>query len=94
MLFEVTKNGYSLIGVTLDRPCSITTINVADANRMLNWAFSLVGNRGADRRPKDPEVGWYGFAFRCMQPGTSNVAIQQALMACCDEGAVPRVGDG
>ena len=24
----------------------------------------------------------------------AKVAIQQAFMACCDEGAVPRVGDG
>lgn len=39
LLFEASRNGYSLIGVTLDSPGSITTINVADAVRLLNWAF-------------------------------------------------------
>jgi D-alanyl-D-alanine carboxypeptidase (penicillin-binding protein 5/6) len=40
LLFEATRNGYSLIGVTLDSPGSITTANSADATRILNWAFS------------------------------------------------------
>ncbi len=41
LLFEVTRNGYSVIGVTLHSPGSITSLNVADATRILNWAFSL-----------------------------------------------------
>jgi D-alanyl-D-alanine carboxypeptidase (penicillin-binding protein 5/6) len=41
LLFEATRNGYSVIGVTLDSPGTITTINSADATRILNWAFSL-----------------------------------------------------
>jgi hypothetical protein len=40
-MFEATKDGYSLIGVTLDSPGSISTINVADAARMLNWLSAL-----------------------------------------------------
>jgi serine-type D-Ala-D-Ala carboxypeptidase (penicillin-binding protein 5/6) len=41
LLFEATRNGYSVIGVTLDSPGSINTVNVADPTRVLNWAFSL-----------------------------------------------------
>jgi D-alanyl-D-alanine carboxypeptidase (penicillin-binding protein 5/6) len=41
LLFEVTRNGYSVIGVTLHSPGSITNPNRADATRILNWAFSL-----------------------------------------------------
>ncbi|MGH3200426.1 MAG: D-alanyl-D-alanine carboxypeptidase family protein [Streptosporangiaceae bacterium] len=41
LLFEATRNGYSVIGVTLDSPGSITTVDAADATRLLNWAFSL-----------------------------------------------------
>jgi serine-type D-Ala-D-Ala carboxypeptidase (penicillin-binding protein 5/6) len=41
LLFEVTRNGYSIIGVTLHSPGSITNLNRADATRILNWAFSL-----------------------------------------------------
>ena len=41
LLFEATRNGYSVIGVTLDSPGSIDTVNTADATRVLNWAFSL-----------------------------------------------------
>jgi serine-type D-Ala-D-Ala carboxypeptidase (penicillin-binding protein 5/6) len=41
LLFEATRNGYSVIGVTLHSPGSITSLNVADATRILNWAFSL-----------------------------------------------------
>ena len=40
LLFEATRNGYSVIGVTLDSPGSIDTVNSADATRILNWAFS------------------------------------------------------
>ena len=39
LLFEASRNGYSLIGVTLDGPGSITTADTADAIRLLNWAF-------------------------------------------------------
>ncbi len=41
LLFEATRNGYSVIGVTLHSPGSISSPNVADATRILNWAFSL-----------------------------------------------------
>jgi D-alanyl-D-alanine carboxypeptidase (penicillin-binding protein 5/6) len=41
LLFEATRNGYSVIGVALHSPGSITTIDSADATRILNWAFSL-----------------------------------------------------
>jgi serine-type D-Ala-D-Ala carboxypeptidase (penicillin-binding protein 5/6) len=43
LLFEASRNGHILIGVTLHSPGSITSINVADATRILNWAFSLPG---------------------------------------------------
>jgi D-alanyl-D-alanine carboxypeptidase (penicillin-binding protein 5/6) len=39
LLFEATRNGYSVIGVTLHSPGSITAVNRADATRILNWAF-------------------------------------------------------
>ncbi len=39
LLFEASRNGYFLIGVTLDGPGSITTADTADAIRLLNWAF-------------------------------------------------------
>jgi serine-type D-Ala-D-Ala carboxypeptidase (penicillin-binding protein 5/6) len=42
LLFEATRNGYSVIGVTLHSPGSISSLNVADATRILNWAFSLL----------------------------------------------------
>ena len=41
LLFEATRNGRSLIGVTLDSPGVGTTVNGADPARLLNWAFSL-----------------------------------------------------
>ena len=41
LLFEATRNGRSLIGVTLDSPGVGTTVNAADPTRLLNWAFSL-----------------------------------------------------
>ncbi len=41
LLFEATRNGYSVIGVTLHSPGSISDLNRADATRILNWAFSL-----------------------------------------------------
>jgi serine-type D-Ala-D-Ala carboxypeptidase (penicillin-binding protein 5/6) len=44
LLFEVTRRGLSLIGVNLDSPGVATTVNGADATRMLNWAFSLPGS--------------------------------------------------
>jgi D-alanyl-D-alanine carboxypeptidase (penicillin-binding protein 5/6) len=40
LLFEATRNGHSVIGVTLHSPGSISTINSADAIRILNWAFA------------------------------------------------------
>ena len=43
LLFEVTRGGRSFIGVSLDSPGVGTTVNGADATRMLNWAFSLPG---------------------------------------------------
>jgi len=43
LLFEVTRGGRSFIGVNLDSPGVGTTVNGADATRMLNWAFSLPG---------------------------------------------------
>jgi serine-type D-Ala-D-Ala carboxypeptidase (penicillin-binding protein 5/6) len=43
LLFEASRHGHILIGVTLHSPGSITSINVADATRILNWAFSLPG---------------------------------------------------
>jgi len=39
LLFEATRNGYSVIGVTLDSPGTISTPNPFDATRVLNWAF-------------------------------------------------------
>jgi serine-type D-Ala-D-Ala carboxypeptidase (penicillin-binding protein 5/6) len=43
LLFEVTRGSRSFIGVNLDSPGVGTTVNGADATRMLNWAFSLPG---------------------------------------------------
>jgi D-alanyl-D-alanine carboxypeptidase (penicillin-binding protein 5/6) len=43
LLFEATRDGRSLIGVTLDSPGSITKANTADPTRILNWAFGLPG---------------------------------------------------
>ena len=43
LLFEVTRGARSFIGVNLDSPGVGTTVNGADAIRMLNWAFSLPG---------------------------------------------------
>ena len=43
LLFEASRKGHILIGVTLHSPGSISSINVADATRILNWAFSLPG---------------------------------------------------
>jgi serine-type D-Ala-D-Ala carboxypeptidase (penicillin-binding protein 5/6) len=40
LLFEATRNGYSVIGVTLDSPGSIDAVDVGDPTRVLNWAFS------------------------------------------------------
>lgn len=41
LLFEATRGGRSFIGVNLGSPGVGTTVNGADATRMLNWAFSL-----------------------------------------------------
>ena len=43
LLFEATRNGHSVIGVTLHSPGSISTVNLGDATRILNWAFSDLG---------------------------------------------------
>jgi D-alanyl-D-alanine carboxypeptidase (penicillin-binding protein 5/6) len=43
LLFEASRNGHIIIGVTLHSPGSISSLNVADATRILNWAFSLPG---------------------------------------------------
>jgi len=43
LLFEVIRGGRSFIGVNLDSPGVGTTVNGADATRILNWAFSLRG---------------------------------------------------
>ncbi len=40
LLFEATRHGRSVIGVTLDSPGVGTTVNGADATRVLDWAFS------------------------------------------------------
>ena len=40
LLFEATRNGRSVIGITLHSPGSISPINPADAIRILNWAFA------------------------------------------------------
>ena len=40
LLFEATRHGHTVIGVTLHSPGSISSVNPADATRMLNWAFS------------------------------------------------------
>jgi D-alanyl-D-alanine carboxypeptidase (penicillin-binding protein 5/6) len=40
LLFEAVRNGRVLIGVTLDSPGTGSTVNGADATRILNWAFS------------------------------------------------------
>lgn len=40
LLFEATRDGRTFIGVNLDSPGVGTTVNGADATRMLNWAFS------------------------------------------------------
>jgi len=43
LLFEASRHGHIVIGVTLHSPGSITSISVGDATRILNWAFSLPG---------------------------------------------------
>ena len=43
LLFAATRDGRTFIGVSLDSPGVGTTVNGADATRMLNWAFSLPG---------------------------------------------------
>jgi D-alanyl-D-alanine carboxypeptidase (penicillin-binding protein 5/6) len=43
LLFEASRHGHIVVGVTLHSPGSITSINVGDATRILNWAFSLPG---------------------------------------------------
>jgi serine-type D-Ala-D-Ala carboxypeptidase (penicillin-binding protein 5/6) len=40
LLFEATRHGQSVIGVTLHSPGSIRSVNPADATRILNWAFN------------------------------------------------------
>ena len=40
LLFEATRHGHTVIGVTLHSPGSISSVNPADATRILNWAFS------------------------------------------------------
>ncbi len=44
LLFEATRNGVTLIGVTLDSPGPGPTVNGADATRILNWAYSRLGS--------------------------------------------------
>jgi D-alanyl-D-alanine carboxypeptidase (penicillin-binding protein 5/6) len=41
LLFEASRHGHIVLGVTLHSPGSITSINIGDAIRILNWAFSL-----------------------------------------------------
>jgi D-alanyl-D-alanine carboxypeptidase (penicillin-binding protein 5/6) len=43
LLFEASRHGHIILGVTLHSPGSITSINIGDATRILNWAFSLPG---------------------------------------------------
>jgi serine-type D-Ala-D-Ala carboxypeptidase (penicillin-binding protein 5/6) len=43
LLFEASRQGHIIIGVTLHSPGSISSLNVADATSLLNWAFSLPG---------------------------------------------------
>jgi serine-type D-Ala-D-Ala carboxypeptidase (penicillin-binding protein 5/6) len=43
LLFEASRKGHIIIGVTLHSPGSISSLNLADATRILNWAFSLPG---------------------------------------------------
>jgi len=43
LLFEASRHGHIVIGVTLHSPGSITSISIGDATRILNWAFSLPG---------------------------------------------------
>jgi serine-type D-Ala-D-Ala carboxypeptidase (penicillin-binding protein 5/6) len=43
LLFEATRDGHTFIGVNLDSPGVGSTVNGADATRMLNWAFRLPG---------------------------------------------------
>ena len=40
LLFEATRHGHTVIGVTLHSPGSISSVNSTDATRILNWAFS------------------------------------------------------
>ena len=40
LLFEATRHGHTVIGVTLHSPGSISSVNSADATRILNWAFN------------------------------------------------------
>jgi serine-type D-Ala-D-Ala carboxypeptidase (penicillin-binding protein 5/6) len=40
LLFEATRHGHTVIGVTLHSPGSISSVNPGDATRILNWAFS------------------------------------------------------
>ena len=42
LLFEATRHGHTVIGVTLHSPGSISSVNPADATRILNWAFSYL----------------------------------------------------
>jgi serine-type D-Ala-D-Ala carboxypeptidase (penicillin-binding protein 5/6) len=43
LLFEATRNGHAVIGVTLHSPGSISPLSPADATRVLNWAFGHLG---------------------------------------------------
>jgi serine-type D-Ala-D-Ala carboxypeptidase (penicillin-binding protein 5/6) len=43
LLFEASRDGHSVIGVTLDSPGSGTIVNGVDPTRLLNWAFDLPG---------------------------------------------------
>ncbi|HTQ90770.1 MAG TPA: serine hydrolase [Streptosporangiaceae bacterium] len=40
LLFEATRQGHSVIGITLHSPGPISPISPADATRTLNWAFA------------------------------------------------------
>ena len=48
LLFEATRNGHSVIGVTLHSPGSISPISAADATRLLNWAFTHLAHTSAN----------------------------------------------
>jgi serine-type D-Ala-D-Ala carboxypeptidase (penicillin-binding protein 5/6) len=48
LLFEATRNGHSVIGITLHSPGFISPISAADATRLLNWAFTHLAHTSAN----------------------------------------------